>query len=397
MSYYLYTPEYLTGTNAATALPAEAAATGAANDASVAILFPAENTAGTGVANDATVNAGAPAGNAASTGTANDASVAIIVPSTVATGTGTANDAAATVLIPTVEATGTGVANDATVATSGPAPAIEATATGTAPFDTAGGVASLTLVSDAAIAGTGQAFDPGLTVAPNADFGAATGTANNAAVAITANDSGAAGTGSALDGIAQVTVFPTVATATGVANDVVFAAPGLGLPPEAAGTGSAPFDTTGGSASLTLISDAAIDGTGLALDATVRVTPPSLNASAAGAALDAAIHIIETELVRLVYGAAAGEAHALDPRARDPRRIRTQWSGLAPRVRPIPTPNGILLWQDGRLVVTPSWENDPRYWTADDRIAGGSPWVGMSDSWQADVLRAHGFTLEPVS
>jgi hypothetical protein len=107
--------------------------------------------------------------------------------------------------------------------------------------------------------------------------------------------------------------------------------------------------------------------------------------------------VMATLFLRLVYGEGTGESSARVRRPRDPRRRGSAFSGMIPRIVPVTTPNGILLWQDGRVVVTAEWDTDPRYWSADERIAGGSVYTTASDSWQAVLLQSHGFTLVPIS
>lgn len=54
------------------------------------------------------------------------------------------------------------------------------------------------------------------------------------------------------------------------------------------------------------------------------------------------------------------------------------------------TPAAVLLWQDGGTKLVDSlYDND--YLTCDDVVKGG--WYTRSDSWQAQVLTAAGFTL----
>jgi hypothetical protein len=102
-------------------------------------------------------------------------------------------------------------------------------------------------------------------------------------------------------------------------------------------------------------------------------------------------------LLRLVYGGGIGESYERERRPRDPRRAGTPFAGLSPRIRRPHTPNGLLLYQSGEVIVTPSWDTDPRYWTADDRIAGGVEFVTYNDTWQATVLKNNGYTLVPVT
>lgn len=56
------------------------------------------------------------------------------------------------------------------------------------------------------------------------------------------------------------------------------------------------------------------------------------------------------------------------------------------------TPVGLLLYQDGTVKVTDTFETD-EWLTADDRILGGHIWYASNDSWQAQVLEAAGYTL----
>ncbi len=56
------------------------------------------------------------------------------------------------------------------------------------------------------------------------------------------------------------------------------------------------------------------------------------------------------------------------------------------------TPVGVLLWRDGTVKVVDTFLTDETL-TADDIILGGHDWYTRDNSWQADVLRAAGYTL----
>ena len=56
------------------------------------------------------------------------------------------------------------------------------------------------------------------------------------------------------------------------------------------------------------------------------------------------------------------------------------------------TPAGMLLWEDGTVKVVDTFY-DGGYLTCDDAILGGHLWYTRSDSWQAQVLAAAGYSL----
>lgn len=75
---------------------------------------------------------------------------------------------------------------------------------------------------------------------------------------------------------------------------------------------------------------------------------------------------------------------------------RPWWPGLWPRLKWPQIERGILLWQDGRVVVVESWDDYALYQDADDQIAGGHVFETDDTSWQHAVLTAAGYTFEPV-
>lgn len=56
------------------------------------------------------------------------------------------------------------------------------------------------------------------------------------------------------------------------------------------------------------------------------------------------------------------------------------------------TPIGLLLYKTGQVIQVASF-GDTRILEADDAILGGYQWWTESDSWQAQVLAAAGYTL----
>lgn len=99
----------------------------------------------------------------------------------------------------------------------------------------------------------------------------------------------------------------------------------------------------------------------------------------------------ESRLCRLVP---SEDMLFVDARYERRRRRGSRWIGVYGFVQPIRTEAGLLLWKDGRVAIVRQW---PDYTDADDQIAGGHEWRGMENSWQAQVLRDNGFTLEPVT
>jgi hypothetical protein len=75
---------------------------------------------------------------------------------------------------------------------------------------------------------------------------------------------------------------------------------------------------------------------------------------------------------------------------------RPRWPGLWPRLKWPQVERGILLWQDGRVMVVESWDDYALYHDADDQIAGGYVFETEDTSWQYTVLTGAGFTFEPV-
>ena len=75
------------------------------------------------------------------------------------------------------------------------------------------------------------------------------------------------------------------------------------------------------------------------------------------------------------------------------RRRDSRWIGVYGHMSPWRTEAGLLLWRDGRVQIVREWpiESD-----ADAMIGGGHEWQGAENSWEAQVLRDAGFTLEPV-
>ena len=293
-----------------TVYPAEAAGTGAAffdtAGTSASLTLIAENPIyGFGEAFDATVSTAvvtnAPAGNAAGTGAAQDATVAVTEPATEATGTGTAHDAAVSITVAPAAAAGTGSAQDAVAAVA--EPSAEASGAGSA------GDATIRLtVYPPEAAGVGAADDPQVFTSTS---GVATPTV-------------AAGTGAAYDGAVSVTVAPAAALGTGATYDMTvtttanaiagellgvgaaYDAPVLITPNADGATGAgAAFDTT-----LTVVaSPAALTGAGAAYDGTVALTYPAGGATGVGAAGAAVVTIT-------VYPDAAigvGAAYELTP------------------------------------------------------------------------------------
>lgn len=58
------------------------------------------------------------------------------------------------------------------------------------------------------------------------------------------------------------------------------------------------------------------------------------------------------------------------------------------------TPAAVLLWQTGEVKALGAMTDE--WLTADDIIMGGHQWSTPRSSWQAQVLRAAGFTLIPL-
>ncbi|MGE0229319.1 MAG: hypothetical protein AB7U23_12530 [Dehalococcoidia bacterium] len=73
----------------------------------------------------------------------------------------------------------------------------------------------------------------------------------------------------------------------------------------------------------------------------------------------------------------------------------SRWIGLWPRLVLPATQKALLLFEDGRVQEVTSLQGDI-YDLADDVIAGGTVWEGLSTSWQAQALAAAGYTLVPV-
>jgi hypothetical protein len=145
-----------TGDDLTTATLAQASATGTGNKAATLVTVPGTSTSFLGALLSVAAGTSASAENAAGTGTANAASIAIGVNAGNATGTGAANDATAAAGVNAEAASGTGTAYNATVSTvpGTQAPAGVATGTGTA------NAASIAIgVLAEAATGTGTAYN----------------------------------------------------------------------------------------------------------------------------------------------------------------------------------------------------------------------------------------------
>lgn len=108
------------------------------------------------------------------------------------------------------------------------------------------------------------------------------------------------------------------------------------------------------------------------------------------AEVDEAFRFLSTPAPVRLVNTSVGNFHDL-PR---PRRHRegTHWVGLWPRLVHPATQKGLLLWQDGTVKEVTDWPGQIGD-AADDYIAGGTVWIGMDNSWQAEVLAAAGYTL----
>lgn len=380
MAYYVRTALYLpAGSSSSTATPTEAAASVSALDATVLI---------TPFATEAAV--GAAANDAVPLVTVLPAEAAVSVVAQQPSVTSAA-------IVAATEAAGAVAAFDAKViVTAIPA---EAAVTLDAPFVTSGGLVGLTLIADAPIDALIEAFDPGHMV---------TALPSEAAVGVAAYDATVLTTGA------------TVAPA-GVAD--------IGV--------TAPFDTAGGTNSLTLIADAPIDalvetfdpgktvapnadvavvGVG-AFDATVVTTTPGTaaagTAGATVAAFDATVSITanaDYALVSIVshdttpFEMVVRIIRSLLPATFQQFRLTTMPGGRGRFMRGLATPvtQRVLYlsppsaqYPQGRVEAATS--TDIRLgWDADAVIYDPENYSVSSFSWQAQVLEANGYTLEAV-
>jgi hypothetical protein len=280
---------------------------GAAVDTSSTVTVAPAEAAATGLANDATVsaasNVSAPAGTASASGSANDSAVALAVNDTGATLTGAAGDASSAVSITPADVSATGTANDATVSTgtNTNAPADVASATGSA------NDASVALtVNDTGATLSGAAGNASSAVMITPADVVISGAANGPVIGIGANDSGVTASTTTNDGSSAVTVTPADANGTGAANDPTITAAGSVNAPAGVASASPIVDnptialTTGavGATSSATAADPTIGAAASSVGATASATGQdalaALAASATGAlsaggALDALI------------------------------------------------------------------------------------------------------------
>lgn len=199
-----------------------ASGTGAAANASTAIIATAGCATGTGAAGTAAANVQPNAGNAAGTGTAFGASEAIVSTAGNAAGTGAANTAAAKVQPAAGLATGTGAAASASVLTAPGAGLASGTGASYAATPTlapnsglasgtgsSGGSSSLLVVPGGLASGTGTAYQAAEAESISAIGAAGTGSAYNATVSLAPSAQTASGTGTAFDAGEMVTPTTT--------------------------------------------------------------------------------------------------------------------------------------------------------------------------------------------
>ena len=75
-----------------------------------------------------------------------------------------------------------------------------------------------------------------------------------------------------------------------------------------------------------------------------------------------------------------------------------RWPGLWAHVLPLgETMKGVLLWQDGRLIIVDYWDDYDLYASSDDQVCGGYECVLDDSSWQYANMVSHGFTFEVAS
>ena len=197
--------------------------------------------------------------------------------------------------------------------------------------------------------------------------------------------------GSAASSVTPFTGSITLAgTGTAAAPGAASGAIALG----GSGTGQAPIVTTGSivlDATSTARGAATVAGS-IVLDGTSSGLGPGATSGAGSITLDGSALAQALQMLMLVYTGTFTDAKRGDSwNYPQPNR-----RGLGTHIRPVPTQKGLLLYKSGKVVEVTSLYGHLVPQDYDEYIAGGHPWTGMSDTWEAAVLQANGYTLVPV-
>ena len=379
-----------TATAASPRQQAGAAATGAGAVTTVATQIAGSTAAGAGVATASSVST--INGTATATG-AGVVTTSVTQLSATVTATGAGVATATPTLRGAATATGAGVASNASIVQGVVATATGAgTATNASNIQIAGatatGAGTVTANSGGNVSGTATATGAGVATATATQVAGATATGAGAVTSqVTQRSSTVTATGAGV----VTTVVTIQGTATATAAGTATAAVTLQGTATPMAASTVTTQVTQRSATVTAV------GAGVATaqsgGAPILGTATATAVSQVIQALGGIHHVYTYRLVPKspTFPGADGPA-----RPHDRRRDRTPFSGLQPRIRPVPVERGILLWRDGRTKTVDSWGDYTTYWDADDRIAGGYEWVGSSEDWQSQVLLDAGFTLEVV-